>query len=65
MFFSFLHTPHIAWLGEGQPRDDKVLSLAEAADLLAGVVVLEGKVDGANLGFSLGDDTGVLMQNRG
>jgi hypothetical protein len=65
MFFRFPHTPHIAWLGEGQPRDDKVLSPAEAADLLAGVVVLEEKVDGANLGFSLGDDAEVRVQNRG
>ncbi|NLZ78249.1 MAG: DNA ligase, partial [Gammaproteobacteria bacterium] len=24
-FFRFPHTPHIDWLGEGMPRDDKVL----------------------------------------
>jgi hypothetical protein len=65
MFFRFPHTPHIAWLGEGQPRDDKVLSLSEAADLLAGVVVLEEKVDGAKLGFSLSTDGEVRVQNRG
>ena len=43
MFFRFPHTPHIAWLGEGQPRDDKALSSAEAADLLARVVMLKEK----------------------
>jgi hypothetical protein len=63
LFFRFPHTLHIAWLGKGQPRDDKVLPRAEAEALLAGVVVLEEKVDGANLGFSLGDDAEVRVQH--
>lgn len=64
-FFRFPHTPHLIWLGEGLPRDDKVLPSAEAKELLAGVVVVEEKVDGANLGFSF-DETGQLRaQNRG
>ena len=46
MFFRFPHTQHTAWLGEGQPRDDKVLSSAEAADLLARVVILKEKAAG-------------------
>lgn len=65
MFYRYPHTPHIAWLGAGQPRDDKVLSPSEAADLLADVVVLEEKVDGANLGFSLSADGELRVQNRG
>lgn len=65
MFLRFPHTPHIAWLGETEPRDDKVLSPSEAADLLAGVVVLEEKVDGANLGFSLSPEGELRLQNRG
>jgi len=40
-FFRFPHTPHLAWLGRGTPRDDKVLSPADAAGLLAGDVVIE------------------------
>ncbi len=64
-FFRFPHTPHLAWLGSGEPRDDKVLSPAEAADLLHGEVVLEEKLDGANLGFSLGPAGEVRAQNRG
>ena len=64
-FFRFPHTPHLIWLGEGLPRDDKVLSAAEAKELLADDVVVEEKVDGANLGFSF-DETGQLRaQNRG
>ena len=64
-FFRFPHTPHIAWLAQGSPRDDKVLSPAEASALLAGSVVLEEKLDGANLGFSIAPDGRVRAQNRG
>lgn len=64
-FFRFPHTPHIAWLAAGEPRDDKVLTDAEAESLLAGVVVLEEKVDGANLGLSVGPDGEIRAQNRG
>lgn len=64
-FFRFPHTPHLAWLGEGRPRDDKVLGAHEAHELLAHDLVVEEKVDGANLGFSV-DERGVLRaQNRG
>lgn len=64
-FFRFPHTPHLAWLGDGQPRQDKVLSSDEARDLLSHQVVVEEKVDGANIGLSL-DESGVLrIQNRG
>ncbi len=64
-FFRFPHTPHIAWLATGEPRDDKVLSPAEAKALLAGEVVVEEKLDGANLGFSLDPDGQLRAQNRG
>lgn len=64
-FFRFPHTPHLAWLGEGTPRDDKVLAPGEADDLLSGEVVVEEKVDGANLGISVGEDGVMRVQNRG
>lgn len=64
-FYRFPHTPHIAWLGEGSPRDDKILSPAEVAALLSGEVVVEEKLDGANLGFSLAPDGRLRTQNRG
>lgn len=64
-FFRFPHTPHIAWLGTGSPRDDKVLSQAEVDELLRGTVVVEEKLDGANLGFSTGPDGRLQAQNRG
>ncbi len=64
-FFRFPHTPHLAWLGEGLPRDDKVLSVREATTLLAGEVMVEEKLDGANLGLSLASDGSLRTQNRG
>lgn len=64
-FFRFPHTPHIAWLGEGVPRDDKVLAPDEVAALLSGPVVVEEKLDGANLGFSFGPHGQLRAQNRG
>ena len=64
-FFRFPHTPHLAWLAAGEPRNDKVLSLAEAQTLLAGEVVVEEKLDGANLGLSLNSEGALRTQNRG
>ncbi|OIR08904.1 RNA ligase [mine drainage metagenome] len=63
-FFRFPHTPHVAWLGDGTPRDDKVLTAFEAEAFLTHAVILEEKVDGANLGFSVGSGE-VRAQNRG
>ena len=65
-FFRFPSTPHLAWLAkDGMPRDDKVLSRAEAQALLSGDVVVEEKLDGANLGLSLSPDSALRSQNRG
>lgn len=65
VFFRFPHTPHLAWLGEGEPRGDKVLSAGEARVLFDGNVLVEEKVDGANLGLSLDRNGGIRVQNRG
>lgn len=64
-FFRFPHTPHIAWLGQDAPRDDKVLSSNEVQNMLAVDVVVEEKMDGANLGLSLAADGSLRVQNRG
>ena len=64
-FFRFPHTPHLAWLGTDCPRDDKMLSAAEASEFLKGDVVVEEKLDGANLGISVSIAGTLEMQNRG
>lgn len=64
-FFRFPRTPHLLWLGRNEPRDDKVLPAQEAADLLRGIVLVEEKIDGANVGISLSDAGDLRAQNRG
>jgi len=64
-FFRFPHTSHIAWLGQGRPRDDKVLSPEEARAFLQADIIIEEKVDGANLGFSVSSQGELRAQNRG
>lgn len=64
-FHKFPHTPHLLWLGAGTPRDDKVLKPAEVTEFLSDEVVVEEKLDGANLGLSLGTDGRVRAQSRG
>ncbi|WP_422443919.1 MULTISPECIES: RNA ligase family protein [unclassified Endozoicomonas] len=64
-FFRFPHTPHIQWLGSGEPRGDKLLSDSEVYELLHAKLTVEEKVDGANVGFSVGPDGKLRAQNRG
>jgi hypothetical protein len=63
--YKFPSTPHLLWLGGGSVRDDKVLTHVEMEAFLSGPVVVEEKIDGANLGISF-DQTGKMrLQNRG
>ena len=64
-FFRFPHTPHLVWLGSDRPRGDKVLSQNEVRELLADEVIVEEKIDGANLGISFTEDSEIVLQNRG
>ncbi len=65
MEFKFPHTPHLAWLGPGVPRADKVLSPDEAEDFLRWPVVVEEKIDGANVGIFLDERGEPMAKNRG
>ncbi|NOJ95163.1 DNA ligase [Corallococcus sp. CA049B] len=64
-FFKFPHTPHLAWLSARPVRHDKVLSPPEAREFLDGEVLIEEKIDGANLGISVGPEGELRAQNRG
>ena len=64
-FHKFPHTPHLLWLGAGVPREDKLLAPIEAQAFLKNPVIVEEKVDGANLGLSVGPDGRIRAQNRG
>lgn len=64
-FLRFPHTPHLAWLAPVPAREDKVLDARERLELLSGEVVVEEKVDGANLGLSVDSRGELCAQNRG
>lgn len=61
----FPKTPHLYWLGNQPARDDKVFSARESEALLDGELVVEEKVDGANLGLSMTTEAALRFQNRG
>jgi ATP-dependent RNA circularization protein (DNA/RNA ligase family) len=64
-FFRFPHTHHLIWLGDDEPRGDKVLLAHEVDEMLAQDIIIEEKLDGANLGLSLDADGELQAQNRG
>lgn len=64
-FFKFPRTPHLEWLGEGYPRDDKVLDPVERDEFLRRPIVIEEKVDGANIGIAFDASGAPIVQNRG
>jgi len=55
----------LAWLGGGSAREDKVFSPAERSAFLEKPVVIEEKVDGANIGISVSPSGEIRVQNRG
>lgn len=64
-FFRYPSTPHIAWLGTTDHREDKVLAEIDVDRLLAHEICVEEKLDGANLGISVTDGGEIRFQNRG
>jgi len=64
-FFKFPRTPHLEWLSTRAPQDDRVLDKAAAAEFLAGDLIVEEKVDGANVGLSLDERGAIRAQSRG
>lgn len=64
-FFKFPSTPHLALLADVDIRDDKVFSESERYEFLKHNLVVEEKVDGANLGISFDSEGNIRAQNRG
>lgn len=64
-FFKFPSTPHLALLDDVEVRDDKVMPESERNDFLRHELVVEEKVDGANLGISFDAEGNIRVQNRG
>ena len=64
-FFKFPSTPHLTTLTGIDIRDDKVLSESARNEFLQQCLVVEEKVDGANLGISFDSGGNIRVQNRG
>ncbi len=65
VFFKFPSTPHLATPAGVDIRDDKVLSEPERDAFLQHDLLVEEKVDGANLGISFDMEGYIRAQNRG
>lgn len=64
-FFKFPSTPHLTDLGGIGLRSDKIFNRQEADRFLSKPIVVEEKIDGANLGISLSPSGEIRFQNRG
>jgi len=64
-FVKFPSTPHLAVLEGVSVRQDKVFSKSEQDVFLSNKIVVEEKIDGANLGISFDSDGNIKAQNRG
>lgn len=64
-FFKYPTTPHLVTLAGVNIRGDKVLSESERDEFLQHDLVVEEKVDGANLGISFDSEGNIRAQNRG
>jgi ATP-dependent RNA circularization protein (DNA/RNA ligase family) len=64
-FNKFPRTPHLFIMPGLNIRDDKVLSESEADPFYNLPIVIEEKVDGANVGVSFAKDETLCVQNRG
>lgn len=61
----FPRTPHLFVVPGLNIRDDKLLSHEDATLFYSNPVIIEEKVDGANVGISLNPDGNLQVQNRG
>jgi hypothetical protein len=65
LFRKFPKTPHLLWLSSRNVRDDKVMTPLEAEMFITQPIVVEEKVDGANLGLAFDRSGRLQAQNRG
>jgi ATP-dependent RNA circularization protein (DNA/RNA ligase family) len=64
-FIKFPRTPHLIILPGLDIRDDKQLPKSEAEKFFTNPIIIEEKIDGANVGISVGPLGDLRVQNRG
>lgn len=65
MFYKFPRTPILALHGDQSFRGEHILSFEDAQEFLKHKIIIEEKIDGANLGISFDTDGNIKLQNRG
>ncbi|MDK5174286.1 RNA ligase family protein [Serratia nevei] len=63
--FKFPSTPHLLGSDFIDIRKDKIMPPAEVKDMLSKEIIVEEKIDGANLGISFNSYGDLILQNRG
>lgn len=64
-FIKFPRTPHLFTCSDVSIRSEKVLTEEERNSFLSGPIIVEEKVDGANLGIWFDTEGNLRLQNRG
>ena len=64
-FIKFPTTPHLISMSSTGIREEKLLTVQEAQVFLENGIVVEEKIDGANLGISFNKNGDIVVQNRG
>jgi len=64
-FYKFPSTPYLTANKNQILRSDKLMTIEEKDDFLSHHIIIEEKIDGANLGISFDSDGNVKVQNRG
>ena len=65
LFFKFPSTPYLIAPSSPTTHQDRILTNQEAQSFFSESVVVEEKIDGANLGISFSLDGTIQLQNRG
>jgi|694.fasta_scaffold76848_4 hypothetical protein len=63
-FHPYPSIPHLTVLPGNVVRSDKILSQEEQSKFLSDQILIEEKIDGANVGISFDEDGAVRLQNR-
>lgn len=65
IFTKFPSTPYLSFLEKECVRNDKCFSIEERNAFLSNCIIVEEKIDGANLGISFDKQGNPVFQNRG
>ncbi|MEA9396605.1 DNA ligase, partial [Lelliottia amnigena] len=65
IIIKFPSTPHFSISLIGDVRNDKLLEESVQKEIFKNELIIEEKIDGANLGISFNSEADIILQNRG